>query len=343
MPAGLKNPVWLEFRPFPLGEPSEESTTPCFPIWSRSLLPSCEYFCTMPSPLPVSHTLLSASTAQPWGVFGVVSGSPNEFTTFPSGSNSITTGAWRPASRSLSVKSRRFKINTWSFESMDRPPIPPVTQRFGKGLGHAGSTSNLGALLCACNGAKHRIPMANISPADATAIRTKFAFFFILSLFAKSESAIVSELFACNLFILNATRMGILFMGRNGNTAGRLHVVFHNKHGVRLAVNVSRDVICLLRRQAVGLILRHVVLHKRRHLWYLIHARAVAVGIRAPQGRGHGKLSRTIRAMAYGALCGVNLAPLRGVSIQFRKFDEPPPRKPPPRCLFLGKPLRVLD
>ena len=93
MPAGLKKPVWLALSAFPFAEPSEESTTPFLPIWRRSLLPSCEYFCTMPSPVPVIQRLFSASTVQPWGVLGVESGSPKEFTTFPAGSNSITTGA----------------------------------------------------------------------------------------------------------------------------------------------------------------------------------------------------------------------------------------------------------
>jgi hypothetical protein len=71
---------------------------------------------------------------------------------------------------------------------MQTPPIPPVTQRFGNGLGHAGSTSNLGAMPCARNGAKYKNPIAMASPADAAAIRTKLALIFISSLFAKPES-----------------------------------------------------------------------------------------------------------------------------------------------------------
>src|SRR5216684_3914974 len=71
---------------------------------------------------------------------------------------------------------------------MQTPPMPPVTQRFGNGLGQEGSTSNLGALPCACIGASDKTPRAMASPAACTAIRTKLDFLFILSLFAKLES-----------------------------------------------------------------------------------------------------------------------------------------------------------
>src|SRR5580692_1612194 len=76
-------------------------------------------------------------------------------------------------------------MNTWSWESMQTPPIPPVTQRFGNGLGHEGSTSNFGALPCARKGARHKSPSAAATPADVTAIRTKLVlvFFFIFYLF----------------------------------------------------------------------------------------------------------------------------------------------------------------
>src|SRR5579864_3919617 len=73
-------------------------------------------------------------------------------------------------------------MNTWSRESIHRPPMPPVTQRFGNGLGQEGSTSNLGGLPCACIGAKHQNASAMAKPADTAAIRTKLVFFFIASL-----------------------------------------------------------------------------------------------------------------------------------------------------------------
>ena len=38
----------LELSGLPLAVPSEESNTPFLPICSSSLLPSCEYFCTIP-------------------------------------------------------------------------------------------------------------------------------------------------------------------------------------------------------------------------------------------------------------------------------------------------------
>ena len=45
---GMKNCAAFEFSGAPLTVPSEESNTPFLPSCSRSLLPSCVYFCTMP-------------------------------------------------------------------------------------------------------------------------------------------------------------------------------------------------------------------------------------------------------------------------------------------------------
>src|ERR1700674_3039542 len=108
-------------------------------------------------------------------------------------------------------------------------------------------------------------------------------------------------------------------------------------------MDIRRDVVRLLRREAVGLILRHVVLHKRRHFGYLVHAGAVAVRIWTPERRDRWRFSCAFRAMAKGALLRVDLASLRGVSIEFRKIDEPASRKWTAGHLILGEPLRVGD
>ena len=72
--------------------------------------------------------------------------------------------------------------------------------------------------------------------------------------------------------------MGIFVnIERRQNSLKRSPVVFHIKHCVRFAMDVGRDVIRFLWREAIGLILRHVVLHKRGHFGYLVHAGAVTV------------------------------------------------------------------
>ena len=58
MLAGRKNWARSEFRGRPSRVPSEESYTPDSPIWSRSLLPSLEYFCTTPVPAATIHHVL---------------------------------------------------------------------------------------------------------------------------------------------------------------------------------------------------------------------------------------------------------------------------------------------
>ena len=48
MLAGMKNCGAFEFSGRPFTVPSDESTTPFFPICISILRPSCEYFCTIP-------------------------------------------------------------------------------------------------------------------------------------------------------------------------------------------------------------------------------------------------------------------------------------------------------
>src|SRR5467141_1202697 len=86
----------------PVAVPSSQRNL--VPICSSRALPSCEYFWAIPSPLPATQTLSSKSTKQPWVPFGMtaflpafgpvctIDASPQELTTFPSGSNSITGG-----------------------------------------------------------------------------------------------------------------------------------------------------------------------------------------------------------------------------------------------------------
>src|SRR5580704_4374863 len=130
---------------------------------------------------------------------------------------------------------------------------------------------------------------------------------------------------------------------RDNISKRRSHVVFHVEDYVRLAMDVRRDVIRFLRRKAAGLILRHIVLHERRHFRDLIHAGAVAVRIRPPKGRGNGKFSRAIRPMANSAVFRVDLASLHRVSIQFRKIDKPASREWMASHLVLREPLRIGD
>ena len=58
---GMKNCAAFELSGLPLSVPSEESSTPFLPICSSSLLPSCEYFWTMPDGALAIQMLLSLS------------------------------------------------------------------------------------------------------------------------------------------------------------------------------------------------------------------------------------------------------------------------------------------
>src|SRR4029078_5146312 len=77
---------------------------------------------------------------------GTTFGSPQELTTLPSGSNSITGGAGLAISFSAFVRlvgsAVRLTMNTWSLASTQVPPTFPVTQSSGSGLGQKGATSN---------------------------------------------------------------------------------------------------------------------------------------------------------------------------------------------------------
>ena len=72
MPAGMWSWSRAALSPAPRRVPSTESNLPLVPICSSSL-PSGAYFCTMPSPLPATQTLLSRSTKQLWIELGTVS------------------------------------------------------------------------------------------------------------------------------------------------------------------------------------------------------------------------------------------------------------------------------
>src|ERR1019366_7439109 len=111
----------------------------------------------------------------------------------------------------------------------------------------------------------------------------------------------------------------------------------------RLAVNVGRDVVRLLRRQTARIGLWHVVLTKGRHFCNVIHASTGIVHIRPPHCGYRGWLSRTIRTMAYRALLGVDLAAAITVSAEFGKLHESSPRKWMACGLVLGEPLGVCD
>src|ERR1700682_3267751 len=108
---------------------------------------------------------------------GAVLKSPNELTRLPSESYSRTGGAGVPTNFSLSCRSPRLTSNTWSWASTQIPPAPPVTRLPGKGFGHVGSTSYLGAPTCARVGEK--IPKAKATPTQSPALPNRFAALFI--------------------------------------------------------------------------------------------------------------------------------------------------------------------
>src|ERR1700739_3494681 len=82
-------------------------------------------------------------------------------------------------------------MNTWSRESMQAPPIPPVTQRFGNGLGQEGSTSNLGAPVCAWSCAGLAVAKLRRKPAKTAIGRSKSIFRRMLHPFQICEVNIV--------------------------------------------------------------------------------------------------------------------------------------------------------
>ncbi len=142
----MKNFAASELSGLPLTVPSEESSTPFLPIWSRSLLPSWVYFCTMPDGALAIQTLPSLSKWQECRRGSSSFGSPQEFTTLPAASNSIICGASLPPFRSPSSTSCRLRMNTWSWASTHKPPRPPRIQWSGRGLGQFTSASYLGAV-----------------------------------------------------------------------------------------------------------------------------------------------------------------------------------------------------
>src|SRR5215469_14137384 len=160
---GIKNRAALEFRGAPFSVPSEESSVPFSPICIRSLLPSCEYLRTMPEGELAIHMLLSLSKWQLWRRASRSRKSPQEWTTLPAGSISITGGAMLPASKSPGRTSCRLRRKTWSWASTHRPPSPPRTQCSGSGLGQEVSTSYRG-VLCAV---AQKVPAVAITAAAA--------------------------------------------------------------------------------------------------------------------------------------------------------------------------------
>src|SRR5262245_13303973 len=129
------------------------SHTPLVPIWSRRLLPSCDHFWTMPSPLPAIQMLSWWSTKHPWMLLGSTARSPQAFTTLPSRSYSRTGGDATAVTVSGAIRLPRLTVMTWSWESTHVPPGSPVTQGFpltgsdGSGFGQNGSTMNRGTWL----------------------------------------------------------------------------------------------------------------------------------------------------------------------------------------------------
>src|SRR6516162_2087786 len=99
----------------------------------------------MPSLLPAVQKLPSLSMKQPCVVLAIKSRFPQELTTLPSASNSITGGADVAKFLSLSAGSPLVTANTWSRASTHTLPTDPSTQPSGNGLGQNGSYLNCGA------------------------------------------------------------------------------------------------------------------------------------------------------------------------------------------------------
>src|SRR5439155_1672466 len=73
-------------------------------------------------------------------------GPPQAWRRLPAGSNSRTGGAGtqqRELGSSVSVRGR-WSTQTWSCASTATPDAWPMSHRFGRGLGHAGSTRSWG-------------------------------------------------------------------------------------------------------------------------------------------------------------------------------------------------------
>ena len=117
--------------PLVLLVPSAESNLPLVPIWISSL-PLWSYFWMMPSLLPVTQTLLSRSTVQPWMPPGTTLGSPHEVRRLPAGSNFMIAGAAIDVSFSSAVMSRRLVTNTLSCASTHTPPSWPTIHLSGR-------------------------------------------------------------------------------------------------------------------------------------------------------------------------------------------------------------------
>src|SRR6516165_11421657 len=98
----------------------------------------------MPSLLPAVQKLPSLSMKQPCVVLAIESRFPQELTTLPSASNSITGGADVARFLSLSAGSPLVTANTWSRASTHTLPTDPSTHPSGNGLGQNGSYLNCG-------------------------------------------------------------------------------------------------------------------------------------------------------------------------------------------------------
>src|SRR5215471_21558337 len=81
---------------------------------------------------------------QPCGVLAIESRFPQELTTLPSASNSMTGGADVARFLSLGAGSPLVTANTWSRASTHTLPTDPSTHPSGNGLGQNGSYLNCG-------------------------------------------------------------------------------------------------------------------------------------------------------------------------------------------------------
>src|SRR4029077_13176555 len=145
----------------------------------------------MPDGALAIQKLLSLSTKQLCRRGSSTLKSPQELATLPAGSSSMIGGAKCPAFKSPSSTSCRFRSNTWSWASTHTPPSPPSIHWSGKGFGQDRSTSYLGAVLCARNEGKQRIPAAIANAVHVPTLPKErvFVFMFVSSSLSPINSA----------------------------------------------------------------------------------------------------------------------------------------------------------
>src|SRR5260370_10048313 len=109
--------------------------------------------------------------------------------------------------------------------------------------------------------------------------------------------------------------------------------------GPRLLVNVGGHIEGILRGENPLSIMRHVVLHKSRHLFDPVHPRPVVEGVRTPQRWKRPACTFPVDTMAARALREVDLSPARGIRPHRRQNLHTPANKAPLIPVLLCYPI----